>query len=80
MVVFWLILDLLLNVLIGLTPYIDNFNHLGGLTLGFTFGVAHMQRISFRSFFGLERTCFGLFIALLISACLCAAQPARFRS
>ena len=66
MVIFWLILDILLNVLIGLTPYVDNFCHLGGMTLGFLFGVAHMQRISFRSFFGLERPCFGVFISLLI--------------
>ena len=26
MMVFWLVLDILLNCLIGLTPFVDNFN------------------------------------------------------
>jgi len=33
-VLVWLLVDILLNVLIGLTPFVDNFTHLGGMVYG----------------------------------------------
>lgn len=46
MMVFWLILDIGLNCMIGLTPFVDNFNHMGGLLYGFICGLALMDSIS----------------------------------
>ena len=53
MVVAILVVDILLNCIIGLTPYVDNFTHLSGLVYGFLCGVSTMERLS-TDFFGLE--------------------------
>lgn len=34
-IVFWLCMDLLLNSLVGFTPFVDNFAHMAGLVYGF---------------------------------------------
>ena len=56
-VIFVLILDIFLNLLLGLTPYTDNFMHLGGFVLGFicassmlaNVDIAEVQRNRFKS-------------------------------
>lgn len=53
MVVVFLFLDIALNCLIGLTPYVDNFTHLGGLVYGFLIGLTTMERLK-GEFFGLQ--------------------------
>lgn len=35
---FWLFADIVVNCLIGLTPFVDNFTHLGGLLYGICCG------------------------------------------
>lgn len=50
-----LLLDIALNSIIGLTPYVDNFTHLGGMVYGFLCGLSTMQRLS-SDFFGMEDT------------------------
>lgn len=30
----WLLFDIVLNCLVGLTPFVDNFTHLGGMIYG----------------------------------------------
>jgi len=50
-VLFWLFLDIVVNLLIGLTPYVDNFTHLGGMIYGFLCGLSTMERLS-AGFFG----------------------------
>lgn len=52
-VLLWLCLDILLNILIGLTPFVDNFTHLGGMVYGFLCGLSTMERLS-KAFFGVE--------------------------
>jgi membrane associated rhomboid family serine protease len=55
MVVLWLILDIVINCVIGLTPFIDNFTHLGGLMYGFLCGLSTIDRLK-ASFFGVSNT------------------------
>lgn len=50
-VLFWLFLDIVVNLLIGMTPYVDNFTHLGGMVYGFLCGLSTMERLS-AGFFG----------------------------
>jgi len=57
LVVVFLILDILLNCLIGLTPYVDNFTHLGGMVYGLLCGLSTMERLP-DAFFGLEESCY----------------------
>ena len=49
-----LFIDIVLNCLIGLTPFIDNFTHLGGMIYGFLCGMSTIQLVS-PKFFGDER-------------------------
>lgn len=49
-----LFLDIVVNCLVGLTPFVDNFTHLGGMILGFLCGLSTIQLVSPR-FFGDER-------------------------
>ena len=51
-----LVLDIFLNTIIGLTPFVDNFTHLGGMVLGFLCGISTMERLS-SDFFGVEQSC-----------------------
>lgn len=53
MVIVVLIFDIILNSIIGLTPFIDNFTHLGGMLFGLLCGLSTIERLS-ADFFGLE--------------------------
>jgi hypothetical protein len=55
-ILLWLILDIILNVVIGLTPFVDNFVHMGGMIYGFLCGLSTMERLS-KAFFGIQRSC-----------------------
>ena len=48
---FWLIFDLIVNSLIGFTPFVDNFAHLGGLVYGFLMALSFLERLPL-AFFG----------------------------
>lgn len=52
-ILIWLVVDIVLNVMIGLTPFVDNFTHMGGMVLGFLCGLSTMQRLP-KSFFGVK--------------------------
>ena len=52
-VLLWLIFDITINSVIGLTPFIDNFTHLGGMLYGFLCGLCTMERVS-TMFFGVK--------------------------
>ena len=53
-VVFILIVDIVLNCIVGFTPLIDNFTHLGGMIFGFLLGLSAMEKLS-SDFFGIEK-------------------------
>ena len=55
-ILIWLLLDILLNIFIGLTPVVDNFTHMGGMLFGFCCGLSTMKRLS-KEFFGEEIDC-----------------------
>jgi membrane associated rhomboid family serine protease len=42
------------NVVIGLTPFVDNFTHLGGMVYGFLCGLGKLERLS-HLFFGVKK-------------------------
>lgn len=52
MVIIWLVVDIVINCLIGLTPFVDNFTHLGGLVYGFLCGLSTIERLE-AGFFGI---------------------------
>jgi len=41
-----LVLDIVVNCLVGLTPFVDNFTHLGGMIFGFLCGTSTMKRVN----------------------------------
>lgn len=53
MVLFWLFFDIFINCIIGFTPYLDNFTHLGGLFYGLCCGLSTIERLGV-GFFGLR--------------------------
>jgi hypothetical protein len=53
MVLFWLTFDILINCLIGLTPVVDNFTHLGGFLYGLLCGLSTIEKLAV-NFFGLS--------------------------
>ena len=57
-VLLWLLFDIVINCLIGLTPFVDNFTHLGGMVYGFLCGLSTMERLS-TGFFGVPTTTWG---------------------
>uniref|UniRef100_A0A7R9WA06 rhomboid protease n=1 Tax=Pseudictyota dubia TaxID=2749911 RepID=A0A7R9WA06_9STRA len=60
MVLVFLFLDIVVNALLGLTPFVDNFTHLGGMVFGFLCGLSTMERIA-SDFFGVEeRRCWSI--------------------
>jgi len=72
-ILLWLLVDIAFNSLLGLTPFVDNFTHLGGMIYGFLCGVSTMDRLSM-GFFGIKQTrcqqarqIFTRFIGLVIS-------------
>lgn len=66
----WLVFDIVINCLIGLTPFVDNFTHLGGMIYGLLCGISTIERLS-DGFFGLRKTAawsfFVRFFGLIIS-------------
>jgi len=82
MVIVWLFLDIVVNCLIGLTPFVDNFNHLGGLIYGFLCGLSTIERLE-EGFFGIDsdawtkiRNTVIRFIGLIISVVLLMTSTA----
>lgn len=53
MVLFWLAFDMIINCVIGLTPFVDNFTHLGGFLYGLCCGLSTIERLAV-GFFGLK--------------------------
>jgi membrane associated rhomboid family serine protease len=64
-VLLWLLLDIIVNILIGMTPFVDNFTHLGGMVYGFLFGLSALERLS-KAFFGVSTSCFSNVMAYVI--------------
>lgn len=61
----WLAVDLIANSIIGFTPFVDNFAHLGGLAYGFLISLTVLQRLPL-SFFGRGNgVCFKIRIGIL---------------
>jgi membrane associated rhomboid family serine protease len=50
--IFWLSVDLVVSLGIGLMPYVDNFAHLGGFFFGICFGLSLLWRFGSSGFFG----------------------------
>jgi membrane associated rhomboid family serine protease len=48
----WLFFELVINMCVGWTPYVDNFAHLGGLFYGICFGLICSKRLGGSGFFG----------------------------
>ena len=53
MVLFWLAFDIILNCILGFTPFVDNFTHLGGIIYGLCCGLSTIERLAV-GFFGLR--------------------------
>ncbi|KAL7517394.1 hypothetical protein ACHAWX_002319 [Stephanocyclus meneghinianus] len=75
-VLMWLLFDIVLNCLVGLTPFVDNFTHLGGMIYGFLCGLSTIERLS-TDFFGIAtsaltriRNLFVRFSGLILSVVL----------
>jgi membrane associated rhomboid family serine protease len=73
---FWLFFDIFINCLIGLTPFVDNFTHLGGLLYGVCCGISTIERLAV-GFFGVAtgrcsriRNSLFRFCGLIFSVCL----------
>ncbi len=74
-VILVLVLDVFLNMLMGLTPYTDNFMHLGGFFLGFICALTMLSEVDIagtKSIRHRSRTIdkFSRYLGLLVS-CLC---------
>ena len=54
MVLLWLGFDFLINTLIGFTPFVDNFTHLGGFLYGLCCGLSTIEKLA-TSFFGVGK-------------------------
>ena len=54
-ILLWLAMDIFVNCLLGFTPFVDNFTHLGGFLYGFCIGFASIERLA-SSFFGIRAT------------------------
>jgi len=79
---FWIVVETTINVLLGLTPYIDNFIHLGGLVYGIACGWTIIE-VAAVNFFGYDASLWqkarlftfrflGLFIAVVCIIITCA--------
>lgn len=81
-VLIMLFLDIVVNCLIGLTPFIDNFTHLGGMIYGFLCGLSTIKLVSPRFFGGschkCKRVLYRSFGVLVCVACLIASSVVLF--
>jgi len=80
----WLIVDIVINCMVGLTPFVDNFTHLGGFCYGFLCGLSSLESLS-KEFFGLYswsnrlRQCLLRFFGLIISvSAICISLAVLF--
>ena len=64
-VLLWLLFDIIINSLVGLTPFVDNFTHLGGMVYGFLCGLSTIKRLS-TDFFGIATSFWGKLRNILI--------------
>jgi Rhomboid family len=48
-----LVVEVVINLMIGLTPYVDNFSHLGGMVYGLMLGLSSLQALPV-GFFGVS--------------------------
>lgn len=64
-VLLWLLFDILINCLVGLTPFVDNFTHLGGMVYGFLCGLSTMERLPL-AFFGVPTNCCSHFRNIMV--------------
>lgn len=55
-VLMYLLFDIVINCLVGLTPFVDNFTHLGGMVYGFMCGLSTIERLP-TDFFGIASSC-----------------------
>lgn len=53
-VLLWILFDITIGLIIGLTPFLDNFTLLGGIIFGYCCGLSTMKRFS-TDFFGEEQ-------------------------
>eukprot|EP00550_Attheya_septentrionalis_P000154 CAMPEP_0198288292 /NCGR_PEP_ID=MMETSP1449-20131203/6839_1 /TAXON_ID=420275 /ORGANISM="Attheya septentrionalis, Strain CCMP2084" /LENGTH=600 /DNA_ID=CAMNT_0043986405 /DNA_START=279 /DNA_END=2081 /DNA_ORIENTATION=+ len=53
-VVIWLVVDIFVNCMVGLTPFVDNFTHLGGMLYGLLCGFSTLERMPL-NFFGVNQ-------------------------
>jgi hypothetical protein len=67
-----LFIDVVVNCLIGLTPFVDNFTHLGGMIYGFLCGLSTIQLVSPR-FFGNSGNKRKLFLFRSVGLFVCMA-------
>ena len=54
-VLLWLGVDIIINCILGFTPFVDNFTHLGGFMYGFCIGLSSIERLA-STFFGIRAT------------------------
>jgi membrane associated rhomboid family serine protease len=52
-VLLWLGVDIVVNCVLGFTPFVDNFTHLGGFMYGFCCGISTIERLAV-GFFGIH--------------------------
>ena len=51
-VMFWILVEVSLNVLLGFTPFVDQFAHVAGLLFGVGFGIPFLRWLKGYGFFG----------------------------
>ena len=56
--IIWVCFDLAINSLIGFTPYVDNYAHLGGLVYGILLALTMLERLPLSFFDKGNGTCF----------------------
>lgn len=64
-VIFWLLFDVVINCLLGFTPFVDNFTHLGGFLYGLACGLSTMNKLD--NFFGKSPGVLVRFLGLVVS-------------
>ena len=53
-ILLWLGVDIIINCVLGFTPFVDNFTHLGGFMYGFCCGISTIERMAL-NFFGISK-------------------------
>lgn len=75
-VLFWLFIEVTLNILLGFTPFVDQFAHMAGLLFGIGFGIPFLRWLKGDGFFGvvspIRRCIFGFARFCLFSVTMAA--------